>query len=93
MATINGIETEWTVIQRKFGNLPQKEPEPLPDVPKDPKTKLHSFLEKADDINALNAELDDEQNTETEEKVLEELKKLRLEKLKEEKARERFTGS
>mmetsp|Transcript_2736 Transcript_2736/g.3935 ORF Transcript_2736/g.3935 Transcript_2736/m.3935 type:complete len:284 (+) Transcript_2736:138-989(+) len=89
---INGVETEWTQLQRKFGNLRPKTPEE-PELP-DPTAKEVAHLiaktthELKDDGELRDAyeDIDDEE----EKQMLLEIRRKRLQEMKKAAARKKF---
>ena len=88
MTTINGVETEWTLLQRKLGNLPPKEEEVKEDIPDKPT--------KQDKWNLLNYEgiqknLDKAENlNDDEEQMLLAIKQKRMQEMKLQAEKDKF---
>jgi hypothetical protein len=93
MTKINGIETEWTQIQRKMGNLPELPEEKEEINEEDYKTEEQKRYEALQNKNAAELEeLEDEAKNEDEDRLLEELKRKRLMEMKQKAQRNKFKG-
>lgn len=95
MSKINGIETEWTQLQRKMGNLPElpeEEEEINEDDYKTEQQRRYEFLESRT-LHQLNELEDDRKNDDDdEERMFEELRKRRLMEMKQKASRNKFRG-
>mmetsp|Transcript_10022 Transcript_10022/g.37415 ORF Transcript_10022/g.37415 Transcript_10022/m.37415 type:complete len:258 (-) Transcript_10022:1210-1983(-) len=90
--TINGVETEWSQIHRKLGNIapkPERPPSPPPISEKELTDTLNSLKFNALSDSALRDASEDVQN-EDERKLLEEIRHKRLREMREKATREKF---
>lgn len=82
MAKINGIETEWTLLQRQLGNLPELEEEEEDNEEYDD-VDTEDLRRAAMSVKQLNRELEQSNLDDDEERELQELKMRRLQELRE----------
>lgn len=90
MSKINGIDTEWTLIQRQLGNLPPAEEEENDSFEVvDEKQQRMAYLQNAS-IGKIEAEMDKKNLDEEDEDFLEQLKKRRMEEMKQKLADQKY---
>jgi len=97
MSKINGIETEWTQLQRKMGNLPELPEEDEEEInEEDYKTERQKLYEslQTKSLNQLN-EMEDERRDDDDdegERMFEELRRKRLMEMKQKAQRNKYRG-
>ncbi|KAL9642856.1 hypothetical protein ABK040_015827 [Willaertia magna] len=94
MSKINGIETEWTLIQRQHGNLPTLPEEEDFDKVNYFKSKEEEKFEKLITSNLSELQTIEEEETleDDDELILQQLKQIRLQQLKQQASSNKYNG-